>query len=106
MSGLLGQVAPAAETWTDVYTCPANTVAALRVIVTNREDTDTTFRVAASKNGDPIANHHWLAGDKPIQAYDTGSSIAFVVAATDVVRVYGGNANLSFTATGETRSTL
>lgn len=104
MSGLLGQASPIAGEWTDIYTCPASTVAALRVIVSNRGNTGTSFRVAASKDGNPIAPEHWLAPDKPILGNDTGSSIAFVISAGDVVRVYAGNANLSFTATGETRA--
>lgn len=105
MSGILGQSAPLAVTWTDIYTCPADTVSALRVIVSNRGSGAASFRVAASKGGNPIANEHWLAPDKAILGNDTGSSIAFIVSATDVVRVYASDANLSFTATGETRST-
>ncbi len=103
MSGLLGQLAPGSGSWEDLYTVPANTVASLRVIVTNRVGADTSFRVAASKDGDAIADLHALAFDKPIAASDTGSTIAFVVSSGDVVRVWSGNGNLSFTATGETR---
>ncbi len=105
MSGLLGQLAPGAGSWQDLYTCPASTICTLRVIVSNRAGADTSFRVAASKDGDVIANEHWLAPDKPIAGNDTGATIGFVISSGDVVRVYAGNANLSFTATGETRAT-
>jgi len=103
VSGLLGQLAPTPSAWFDLYTCPANTVATLRVIVTNRVAVSTFFRVAASANGDAIADLHALAYDKAIGETDTGTTIAFVLSGGDVVRVYSGNGNLSFTATGETR---
>jgi hypothetical protein len=103
MSGILGQAAPSAGVWTDIYTVPATTVAVVRVIITNRAGTDATFRVAASPDGAAIADAHWIAGDKPIAGGDSGSSIAFVVNSSDVVRVYASSANLSFTCTGETR---
>ena len=103
MSGLLGQVVPPANTWTDLFTVPVNTVTTMRVIVTNRNGADATFRVAASKDGDAIEDKHWLAGNKPIAGDDTGATIGFVVSSGDIVRVYASNTNLSFTATGETR---
>lgn len=103
MSGVFGQAAPSSGVWTDIYTVPASTVAVVRVIITNRAAGDASFRVAASPNGAAIANEHWIAGDKPIAGNDSGSSIAFVVSSGDVVRVYASTANLSFTATGESR---
>jgi hypothetical protein len=75
----------------------------MRVIVTNRVATDSSFRVAASKDGDAIADLHHLATDKAIAKNDTGSTIGFVVSSGDVVRVWSGNGSLSFTATGEER---
>ena len=104
MSGILGQLAPGASAWNDLYTCPASTVATLRVIVSNRSSSATTFRVAASENGDAIDNKHWLAPDKDINGNDTGATIGFVISSGDIVRVFAGSANLSFTATGETRA--
>ncbi len=103
MSGILGQLAPASGSWVDLYTVPAATVASLRVIITNRGGSATTFRVALSEDGDAIADLHHIASDKDVAANDTGSTIAFVISSTDVVRVFAGNGNLSFTATGETR---
>ncbi len=104
MSGILGQLAPAATTWEDLYTCPSRTVATLRVIISNRSVLDSSFRVAASKDGDAIVNKHWLAPDKAIAGNDTGATIGFVVSSGDIVRVYAAGADLSFTATGETRT--
>lgn len=104
MSGVLGQTAPNAAAWTDIYTCPASTVASCRVIVTNRSSVSTTFRAALAPNGAVIADEQWIAGDKFIQGNDTGSTIAFVLQAAAVVRVYATLATLSFTITGETRA--
>ena len=103
MSGLLGQLAPSAASWENIYTCPAATVCSLRVIVSNRTAADTTFRVAASKDGDALVDKHWISSNKPIAGDDTGATIGFVISAGDIVRVWSGNGNLSFTATGETR---
>ena len=104
MSGIFGQLAPASSVWTDLYTCPAGTVSVLRVIVSNRGAAATSFRVAVSENGDAIANLHHIASDKAIAGNDTGSTVSFVVSATDIVRVWAGNTSLSFTATGESRA--
>lgn len=103
MSGLLGQLDPSAAAWENIYTCPADTVCSLRVIVSNRTGVDSTFRVAASKDGDAIASEHWISSNKPIAGNDTGATIGFVISEGDIVRVWSGNGELSFTATGETR---
>ena len=104
MSGILGQSAPTAATWTDLYTCPANTIASMRVIISNRSASATSFRVAVSPNGEAIADKHWIAPGKPIAGNDTGATIAFIISSGDIVRVYATTADLSFTATGETRA--
>lgn len=75
----------------------------MRVIVANRADADDTFRIAISPDGAAIADEHLISGqDQDIAAKDSGSTIGFVVGSGDIVRVYAGSANLSFTATGET----
>ncbi len=102
-SGILGQAAPPAATLTDIYTCPSNIVAALRVIITNRSNTKIGFRLAVSPDGDAIADEHYIAFDKLIQGNDTGSTIAIVLSEGDIIRVFGETADLSFTATGEER---
>ncbi len=103
-SGILGQVAPAATTLTDIYTVPLLTVATMRVIVTNRSINSALFRVAVSKDGDAIVDEHFIAFDKRIEGSDTGSTIGFAVSSGDIVRVESDTGNLSFTATGEERA--
>lgn len=104
MSGILGQAAPGANVLTDIYTVPLLTVATMRVIVTNRDINAALFRVAVSKDGDPIADEHYVAFDKRIEGSDTGSTIGFAVSSGDIVRVESNTGNLSFTATGEERA--
>ena len=99
-SGLLGQVAPGATTLTDLYTVPADMKALVKVIITNRA-AETTFRIAAASGGELVSNKQYIAYDKQIDSYDTGSTIEFWIGAGDKVRVYAASANLSFTCTGQ-----
>lgn len=99
MHGVLGQAAPSGAQLTTIYTAPTARHATARVIVTNRSGIDL-FRIAVSPAGAAIENKHYIAYDKVIAANDSISSAAFTVKATDVVRVYATNGNLSFTLTG------
>lgn len=97
--GILGQQAPAASTPTDLYTCPVNKNATIRVTVTNRS-TAATFRVWVAVGGVSTSNEQYLAYDKAIAANEAFVSKAFMVDETDVVRVQASSANVSFVATG------
>ena len=104
MSGLFGQLVPPAGVWTDLYLVPANAEESMRVIIANLGAVDTTFRVAASKNGAALIDAHRITGgDEGIQANTSGSTIAFVVTTGDIIRVYSANGQVAFTATGTTR---
>lgn len=95
---VLGQVAPLATTETLLYTVPGATSAVISsVTVTNRGATTTTFRVSISVAGAATTNKDYLYYDVPIPANDTFiATVGLTMAATDVARVYAGNANLSF----------
>ena len=101
-SGILGQVA-AGSSLEDLYVCPANTIATLKVIVANRGGA-TSFRIAVQKNGEADSNKQLLASNTPIAANEPGSTVSFIVSGGDVIRVAGGTSNVSFTATGEERA--
>ena len=98
----LGQSAPAATTPTNLYTVPAATQAdALWLDVCNRGGTSTTFRVSIAVGGGATADKDYKFYDLPIAANDTyGQGVKWTLAATDVVRVYAGNASLSFSLHG------
>lgn len=98
----LGQSAPGATTETDLYTVPSATaVVASSVVVCNRGGSATTFRVSVAVGGGATANKDYLYYDVAIAANDTfAATLGITLAATDKVKVYAGNANLSFSLFG------
>lgn len=99
---ILGQQAPSATTETDLYTVPAATSAVgVTGVVCNRGGTATTFRISVSVAGGATANKDYLYYDVAIPANDSFAfSLGLDLAATDKIRVYAGNGNLSFTVSG------
>jgi hypothetical protein len=98
----LAQSAPGATSLTAIYTVPALTSTVLSsMIVCNRGATATTFRISIAVAGAADATKQYLYYDVPISKNNTFiATIGVTLATTDVVRVYAGNANLSFTLTG------
>jgi hypothetical protein len=99
---ILGQSAPNATTETDLYTVPAATSAVVSsIVVCNRGTTSTTFRISVSQAGAATTNKDYLYDDITIGGMDTFvATIGISLATTDKIRVYAGNANLSFNAFG------
>ena len=95
---ILGQSSPSATTSTDLYTVPAATSTVCSSIsICNRGGTQTTFRVSISPAGAAIANKDYLYYDVTLAGNDTFiATIGVTLATTDKIRVYSGNANLSF----------
>lgn len=94
---ILGQAAPLATTLTSVYTVPVATQAVVStIIINNRGNTQTTFRISVAVAGAVDATKQYLYYDVAIPGNDTfAATIGITLAATDVIRAYGGNANLS-----------
>lgn len=98
---ILGQLAPAATTATDLYTTPSATVAVCSTLSICNRGASTTFRVAARKAGAAIANQHYLIYDTYVNQFDSVFlTLGISLAATDVITIYAGTANLSFTLFG------
>ncbi len=99
---VLGQSSPSATTETALYTVPAATSAvASSVIVCNRSAVLSTFRISLAVGGAVTTNKDYIYYDLPIGANDTFiATIGVTLAATDVVRVYASNTNLSFSLYG------
>jgi hypothetical protein len=100
---VLGQQAPAATTATDLYTVPAATQAVVSsIIVCNRSSSATaTFRISASVAGVPLTAKDHIYYDLILGQSDTFiATIGLTLGATDKIRVYASNSNLSFTAVG------
>lgn len=99
---ILGQQAPSATTETDLYTVPASKEASVsRIVVCNRGASDATFRVSVSADGAATANKDYLAYDETVVAHEfIVLDLGITIDATDKIRVYASNANLSFSAFG------
>jgi glucose-6-phosphate dehydrogenase assembly protein OpcA len=99
---VLGQSNPSATTATTLYTVPSSTSSIVSTLsVANIGSTATTFRVAVRPAGATLANQHYLAYDVSIPANDTTIlTLGLSLATTDVVTVYAGNANVSFSLFG------
>ena len=95
---ILGPNSPSATTETALYTVPAATSAVCSSIsICNRGGTQTTFRVSISQGGAATTNKDYLYYDVTLAGNDTFiATIGISLATTDVVRVYSGNASLSF----------
>ncbi len=98
----LGQVAPGATTEEVLYTAPDLTQTTCSSLwVCNRGGTSTTFRVSVSVDGAATANKDYLFYDTAIDANITRKELTgMTLSEGDVVRVYAGNANLSFNLFG------
>lgn len=99
---VLGQAAPDATTATTLYTCPSGTETVVStVIICNRDAAADTFRIAVREGGATLANQHYIAYDVPIGGSDsTALTLGLTLSATDVVTIYAGTANLSFSLFG------
>lgn len=100
---ILGQAAPNATTEATLYTVPVTKQATVSsLVICNRGGTETSFRISCSVAGAGTTNKDYMYFDLSISSGDTFiATIGGTLAATDVIRVYAGNANLSFTAFGD-----
>ena len=98
---VLGQNSPSATTNTDIYTVPAATSTVISTLAICNRSTTTTYRVAVRPAGAALANQHYIVYDNYVNQYDTVFlTLGMTLAATDVVTVYAGTANLSFSLFG------
>lgn len=100
---VLGQVAPNANTVSNVYTVPAATQAVVStIIVTNRNSgANATYRIAVQPAGAVLANQHYIAFDATLTSLDSAAlSLGLSLGNTDVLSVSSANANISFSVFG------
>jgi hypothetical protein len=98
---VLGQSNPSATTLTTLYTVPSSTQAIASTLSVANLGVSTTFRVAVRPAGATIANQHYLVYDASVNANDSFYlTLGISLAATDVVSVYAGTANLAFSLFG------
>lgn len=99
---VLGQVAPAANTDTTLYTVPSVTQAiASTLVICNRSEITATYRIAVRPDGEALADKHYNAYDVELLGNDSISiTIGMTLDASDLITVRSSSANLSFTLYG------
>jgi hypothetical protein len=98
---VLGQSNPSATTLTTLYTVPSSTQAIASTLSVCNLGVSTTFRVAVRPAGATLANQHYIVYDSSVNANDSFYlTLGISLAATDVVSVFAGTANLSFSLFG------
>lgn len=94
---VLGQTSPTATTLSTLYTVPSLTSAVCSTLTICNRGVSTTVRVAVRPAGAAISNEHYIVYDTTLSANDTiFLTIGISLAATDVVSVYSGTADVSF----------
>ena len=98
---VLGQSAPSAATDTALYTVPSATSAVVSTLSICNRGVSTTFRVAVRPAGATLANQHYIVYDNIVSAGDAVFlTLGITLAATDVVTVRAGTADMSFSLFG------
>ena len=98
---VLGQSAPSATTATDLYTVGSGKSTVASTLSICNRGSSTTYRVAVRPAGATLANAHYLVYDATLPGNNSDFlTIGISLEATDVVTVYAGTANLSFSLFG------
>jgi hypothetical protein len=98
---VLGQINPSATANTTLYTVPSLTSTVCSTLSICNLGVSTTYRVAVRPAGEALANKHYIAYDAALQSTDSVFlTLGITLANTDVVTVYAGTANLSFSLFG------
>jgi hypothetical protein len=98
---VLGQSNPSATSNTTLYTVPAATSSVCSTLTIANLGISTFIRVAIRPAGASIENQHYIAYDIPLNQYDCiFLTLGVTLAATDVVTVYAGTADVSFSLFG------
>jgi hypothetical protein len=100
---VLGQLAAAATTEEALYAVPASSSTVVSsIVVTNRGSTAATYRLAVKPTAaTTLANNHYIAYDVTIAGNDSVAlTLGLTLAATNAIRTYASNANLTFSAFG------
>lgn len=98
---VLGQSIPAATTNTTLYTVPASTSAVCSTLSVCNQGVSTTVRVAIRPAGAAITASQYIIYDAVVSANDTlFFTLGVSLATTDVVTIYAGTANVSFSLFG------
>lgn len=98
---VLGQQAPAASTWVDLYTVPAGAQTVCSTLSVCARTVTAGIRVAVRPAGAALANEHYLIYDNWVDGGDTVFlTLGITLDATDVLSVYSDQATISYSLFG------
>lgn len=99
---VLGQVAPASNTQTNLYVCPtANSTVISTISICNQATTSTTFCVAVQALGAALQSRHYVNFNTPVPANDTITlTLGITMSADDILSVNAASSTVSFSAFG------
>jgi glucose-6-phosphate dehydrogenase assembly protein OpcA len=99
---VLGQVEPAADTLTTVYTVPAATETIVaNICIANLSSSPAAIRIAIRPNGEAIADKHYIVYDSGVDMYSYEFlTMPITLDATDVISVYSSTGTVSFNVFG------
>ena len=100
---VLAQLNPSATILTDFYIVPPGKMTVCSsLVVCNRSDVLTQFRISVAINGSTDDLEQYIAYDATIVAHDVVDfTIGMTLSEGDTVRVYAKDAHLSFNLFGE-----
>jgi hypothetical protein len=99
---VLGQLNPAANTLTTIYTVPSATESVLSTVtICNLNNVNANVRLAVSPGNAAIDNKHYVVYDNLLRNNDTLTlTLGITLATTDTIRGYGNLANIAFNVFG------
>lgn len=99
---VLGQINPASNTSTVLYTVPALTSAVISTItVCNQASTSATFRLAVRPAGIALEAKHFVNYNTTVPGNDTVSlTLGITLGNTDIVSCNASSSTISFSAFG------
>jgi hypothetical protein len=99
---VLGQINPAANTQTTIYTVPAATSTIVSTVsICNTNSLATSFSLAVQPQGAALARQHYINFNTPLPANDTITlTIGMTLGNTDVISANAASGNVAFSVFG------
>jgi hypothetical protein len=99
---VLGQLNPAGNTNTTLYSVPSDTSAVISTLnVCNYSTSSATFSIAIRPSGEALASKHYFSFNTSLAGNESlGITAGITLAATDVVTVSANTSNVSFSVFG------